>query len=300
MALDSFARDFGLLGASGAYRDTLQGNIVSTFQAGCFFGSLLTFPLADRIGRKRAILVAASVFIVGGALMTAAKGKLALLIAGRAVAGLGIGASSLIVPVYIAETSPPSIRGRLIGIFEVRARRRRSLPVPGGDLELTGPRRLDCVAGGRHAGLLGASHRAYARGRRWSRGPGGSDAVGRSTTPATGPYRRTGRRSGFCRSACSSSLGPSSWSASSFAPSRLDGSPGRTAGKRRRGCLSGCAPCRPTTRTFAASSPRWAGRWRSARRLATCSGASCSGACATASPSGCCSWRARTSRASTS
>lgn len=51
--------------------------------------------------------------------MTAAQGKLALIYAGRAIAGLGIGAISLTVPVYIAETSPPSIRGRLIGVFEI-------------------------------------------------------------------------------------------------------------------------------------------------------------------------------------
>ncbi|KAM4061908.1 major facilitator superfamily protein [Hirsutella rhossiliensis] len=119
MALDSFRRDFGLLSASGTYRDTLQGNIVSTFQAGCFFGSLLTFPLAEKIGRRNAIFVAATVFIAGGVLMTAAHGLLAMLIVGRAVAGLGIGASSLIAPVYIAETAPPSIRGRLIGVFEI-------------------------------------------------------------------------------------------------------------------------------------------------------------------------------------
>jgi len=34
-------------------------------------------------------------------------------------AGLAVGASSLIVPVYISECSPPAIRGRLIGIFEI-------------------------------------------------------------------------------------------------------------------------------------------------------------------------------------
>ena len=120
MALDSFRRDFGLIDTAGTDRDTLEGNIVSTFQAGCFFGALLTFPLAERIGRKRAIFVAAAVFLVGGTLMTASHGVLSMLITGRAIAGLGIGASSLIVPVYIAETSPPSIRGRLIGFFEVR------------------------------------------------------------------------------------------------------------------------------------------------------------------------------------
>ena len=42
-----------------------------------------------------------------------------MLISGRAIAGLGIGSVSLIVPVYIAETSPPSIRGRLVGVFEI-------------------------------------------------------------------------------------------------------------------------------------------------------------------------------------
>jgi MFS family permease len=42
-----------------------------------------------------------------------------MIYAGRAIAGFGIGFASLQVPVYIAETAPPSIRGRLIGIFEI-------------------------------------------------------------------------------------------------------------------------------------------------------------------------------------
>lgn len=119
MALDSFRRDFHLVNVTKTARDTLQGNIVSTFQAGCFFGALLTFPLAEKIGRKKAIMYSSLVFLAGGTLMTASHGVIGMLIAGRAIAGLGIGAVSLIVPVYIAETSPPSIRGRLIGIFEI-------------------------------------------------------------------------------------------------------------------------------------------------------------------------------------
>jgi sugar porter (SP) family MFS transporter len=119
MALDSFRRDFGLENVAAADRDTLQGNIVSTFQAGCFFGALLTFPLAEKIGRKWAILISNFVFIVGGILMTASHGQISMIVVGRAIAGLGIGAGSMIVPVYIAETSPPSIRGRLVGIFEI-------------------------------------------------------------------------------------------------------------------------------------------------------------------------------------
>ncbi|KAF7596651.1 hypothetical protein BBP40_000573 [Aspergillus hancockii] len=119
LALSSFRRDFGLKRASKLETDTLEGNIVSSFQAGCFFGSLLTFPLAERFGRKMAIVMAISIFCVGGSLMTAASGNLALIYAGRVIAGFGIGSVSLQVPVYIAETSPASIRGRLVGIFEI-------------------------------------------------------------------------------------------------------------------------------------------------------------------------------------
>ncbi|KFY70139.1 hypothetical protein V499_09425 [Pseudogymnoascus sp. VKM F-103] len=119
VALDSFKRDFGLNKATQHQRDTLQGNIVSTFQAGTFFGALLTFPLGEKFGRKKAIIFASLIFLLGGILMTASNGKIELIIAGRAIAGLGIGSVSLLVPVYIAETSPPSIRGRLVGIFEI-------------------------------------------------------------------------------------------------------------------------------------------------------------------------------------
>lgn len=119
MALDSFKQDFGLSDVSSHARDTLQGNIVSTFQAGTFFGALLTFPLGERYGRKKALMLAIIIFLAGGSLMTGASGRLGLIYTGRAIAGFGIGSVSLLVPVYIAETSPASIRGRLIGIFEI-------------------------------------------------------------------------------------------------------------------------------------------------------------------------------------
>ena len=92
MALDSFKRDYGLDGRDQHSIDTLQGNIVSTFQAGTFFGALLSFPLAERIGRKRSIMIASLIFLVGGIMMTSADGRIPLIIGGRAIAGLGIGA----------------------------------------------------------------------------------------------------------------------------------------------------------------------------------------------------------------
>ncbi|KAM3522296.1 hypothetical protein MY4038_008685 [Beauveria bassiana] len=119
MALDAFRKDFDMLDMERRVRDTIQGNIVSTFQAGCFFGALITFPAAERFGRKITILTAALVFLLGGTLMTASMGNMSMIVAGRAIAGLGIGSTSMCVPVYISETAPPSIRGRLVGIFEI-------------------------------------------------------------------------------------------------------------------------------------------------------------------------------------
>ncbi|KAH8154798.1 uncharacterized protein LAJ45_01329 [Morchella importuna] len=118
-ALVSFKRDFGLDVQSQYERDTLSGNIVSTFQAGCVVGSLITFPIVERWGRRKGMILSSLVFCIGAALMTASSGMLPLIYAGRAITGLAIGGASLIVPVYIAETSPPSIRGRLVGVFEV-------------------------------------------------------------------------------------------------------------------------------------------------------------------------------------
>ncbi|KAF6813906.1 quinate permease [Colletotrichum sojae] len=119
MSLDSFVRDFGIDNMTTSQRDNSQANIASMFQVGAFFGALLTFPVAEKYGRKKAIMTAALVFCVGGAMMSGANGILNLVIAGRAIGGLGIGMATMTVPVYIAETSPPSIRGRLVGVFEI-------------------------------------------------------------------------------------------------------------------------------------------------------------------------------------
>lgn len=58
-------------------------------------------------------MVAAAVFIVGGIMMTAASGIVNLVIAGRAVGGLGIGMATMVVPVYIAETAPRAFEDAL-------------------------------------------------------------------------------------------------------------------------------------------------------------------------------------------
>ncbi|KAH8649893.1 hypothetical protein BX600DRAFT_483872 [Xylariales sp. PMI_506] len=97
----------------------LKANIVSTFQAGCFFGAILCYPICEKFGRRISLLICGLLFNIGAIIQLASPGNVGMIYAGRALTGLADGASSLIVPQYISECFPPAIRGRLIGIFEI-------------------------------------------------------------------------------------------------------------------------------------------------------------------------------------
>jgi MFS family permease len=66
--------------------------------------------IAEKISRKYSICVAVCIFVVGSVLQTAAQ-DYAMLVVGRLIGGIGVGMLSMVVPMYIAEVSPPEIRG---------------------------------------------------------------------------------------------------------------------------------------------------------------------------------------------
>jgi MFS transporter, SP family, sugar:H+ symporter len=93
----------------GNYR---LGFAVASALLGAALGALTAGRLADRIGRLAVMKLAAGLFLisaVGAALST----SVAMLVVFRVVGGIGVGVASVIAPAYIAETSPPRIRGRL-------------------------------------------------------------------------------------------------------------------------------------------------------------------------------------------
>lgn len=95
-----------------------QGVVVSA----ALLGAALTAPtsgrLADRFGRRPVISAAAAAFCLGTALSAAADGA-ALLVAGRFLVGLALGALSFAVPLYIAEIAPPERRGALVTLNQL-------------------------------------------------------------------------------------------------------------------------------------------------------------------------------------
>ncbi|KAI7851786.1 general substrate transporter [Circinella umbellata] len=92
-----------------------QGTLTGLLLAGCFVGALIAGQTAELISRKRTIILASLIFMIGAAIQTGANGY-AMMVTGRAVAGLGIGGLSMIVPVYQSELAPKEIRGRLISL----------------------------------------------------------------------------------------------------------------------------------------------------------------------------------------
>ncbi|KAI0836625.1 general substrate transporter [Hypoxylon sp. FL0890] len=119
MTLPSFVSRFGLGTSSSEQAAALSANIVSTFQAGCFFGAIFISYLAEKFGLKFPLLACGVLYNAGAVVQIASKGSIGMIYAGRALTGLGVGASTLVVPQYISECSPPAIRGRLVGIFEI-------------------------------------------------------------------------------------------------------------------------------------------------------------------------------------
>jgi SP family sugar:H+ symporter-like MFS transporter len=87
----------------------LVGSAIGAFGAG---------RLADMIGRRGVMIFAALLFLIS-ALLAGAAGSSALFILARIIGGLGVGAASVISPVYISEVTPAAIRGRLSSIQQV-------------------------------------------------------------------------------------------------------------------------------------------------------------------------------------
>ena len=96
----------GLLGATVA--SALWGTIV---------GALLAGVLGERYGRRDSLRMMAVLYLIS-AFGCAAAWSWYALVGFRLLAGLGIGGSSVLGPMYIAEIAPAKIRGRLVGFFQ--------------------------------------------------------------------------------------------------------------------------------------------------------------------------------------
>ena len=92
--------------------------VVSAVLLGAVAGAVGGGILADRLGRRRLLIVTAVVFGLGAIEAALAPG-VAWLVAGRVIAGAAIGVASFAAPLYISEIAPVDIRGKLVSINQV-------------------------------------------------------------------------------------------------------------------------------------------------------------------------------------
>ncbi|CDO10430.1 sugar porter family MFS transporter [Mycolicibacterium cosmeticum] len=121
-----FGYDTGVISGALLYmKDDLalssfgEATVVSSLLfPGAAFGALFGGRVADRIGRKKTLLLCAGLFLVG-AVGCALAPDVQVMVAARIVLGLGVGAAAVTCPLYLAEMAPADRRGRMVTINEL-------------------------------------------------------------------------------------------------------------------------------------------------------------------------------------
>ncbi|KAK4247240.1 general substrate transporter [Corynascus novoguineensis] len=94
--------------------------IVSILSCGTFFGALIAGDLADFIGRKYTVILGCLIYIIGCVIqmITGLGSALGAIVAGRLIAGIGVGFESAIVILYMSEICPRKVRGALVAGYQ--------------------------------------------------------------------------------------------------------------------------------------------------------------------------------------
>ncbi|RAO70472.1 uncharacterized protein BHQ10_006484 [Talaromyces amestolkiae] len=120
LTLPTFEKQFPAIDAHGnSHKSTIQGTVTALYAVGGLFGAVLCIWQGDTLGRRRVIMIAAVIQIIGAILMSSAF-DLAQLIVSRILVGAGTGGLLATVPVWQSEISPASKRGAHVvttGVF---------------------------------------------------------------------------------------------------------------------------------------------------------------------------------------
>ncbi|CAI8601154.1 unnamed protein product [Vicia faba] len=111
--LESISIDLGFTGNTLA-----EGLVVSICLGGAFIGSLFSGWIADGVGRRRSFQLCALPMIIGAIMSATAKSLWGMLL-GRLFVGTGMGLGPPVAALYVAEVSPPAVRGTFGGLTQI-------------------------------------------------------------------------------------------------------------------------------------------------------------------------------------
>ncbi len=122
--MPDFINRFGEVGPDGVkfLSSSRQSEITSLLSAGTFFGAIAQAFTADSLGRRGSCILWSVVFTIGVVIQTACETSVGQLLAGRCIAGFGVGALSCLVPLFNGEAAPREIRGSLLVMYQVSRR----------------------------------------------------------------------------------------------------------------------------------------------------------------------------------
>lgn len=115
LTLPTFTKRFPDIDTTGGKNSTKQGLAIGLYEIGCLAGALSTMDLGNRLGRLKIIFAGCIIMIIGGALQAGATTTDFLIVA-RVISGIGNGLLTSTVPLYGAECSRASHRGRVLCI----------------------------------------------------------------------------------------------------------------------------------------------------------------------------------------
>jgi sugar porter (SP) family MFS transporter len=92
--------------------------ITSWVTLGALVGALVAGGMADKLGRRKTVVLAAVLFTVGAAVEAVAPGT-GILVIGRLVVGFGVGVASVAAPLYAAEMAPTRLRGTFVSMYQL-------------------------------------------------------------------------------------------------------------------------------------------------------------------------------------
>ncbi len=98
--------------------DIMLGWAVSSVLVGCIIGAATAGAISDKFGRKKVLIGCAFLFAVS-AIWSGLAVSLYDFVFARWIGGLGVGAASMLSPMYISEISPAKVRGRLVSLNQL-------------------------------------------------------------------------------------------------------------------------------------------------------------------------------------